>query len=109
MQPHTPAGAENFLDRNCQVLKWSALTLVAACGMAWGQTASDIEQASRAAQRQQQLERQRQEEQFQLDRAGSAAPTQLAIPALPAPSQASGTCHPVGDIQVGGVPGYGSK
>ena len=64
---------------------------------------AEIEQARQDAQRQQQIELQRQQEQFNKDRSSAVAPSQLPVPEVPAPTAGQGPCVNVREIHIGGV------
>ena len=63
----------------------------------------DVGRAFQDAQRQQQIELQRQQEQFSKDRSSAAPPTRLPLPELPAAAPQAGACVEVREIHVGGV------
>lgn len=64
---------------------------------------AEIEQARQDAQRQQQIELQRQQEQFNKDRSSAVPPTRLPVPEVPVPAAEQGPCVNVGEIHIGGV------
>lgn len=76
-------------------------TLLLSSPVALAQSAEDL--ARQDAQRLQQLEQQRRDEQFLKDRSSAAPPTRLPVPDVPEPVRRPGACRNVTDIQVSGA------
>lgn len=73
------------------------------CVEAFAQTPAEVEQANQEARRLQQLEIQRQQEQFLRDRSSASPPTKLTVPEVTAPAKEKGACRDVTAIHIGGV------
>jgi hemolysin activation/secretion protein len=63
----------------------------------------EVERAFQDSQRQQQIELQRQQEQFIKDRSSAAPPARLPVPEVAAPTAEQGACVTVREIHVDGV------
>jgi len=77
------------------------LLLWLSCTAAQAQSAADL--ARQEAQRLQQLEQQRREEQFLRDRTNAAPPTRLPVPEVPEPASRPGACRNVAEIEISGA------